>query len=361
MFNAPSNLPSDIAELQAMIALQNEKLSIFAAEIQERDYRIEKLKHELAGLRRHRFGSRSEALDQLELTLEEEEIARAATTPPVEDDKANQTNGEKRKPRRKPLPEHLHRNDQVLSPGDECSACGGSMKTLGEDIEDGLIDVIVVYKIDRLSRSLMDFARLVEIFDRHSVTFVSVTQSFNTTTSMGRLTLNILLSFAQFEREVIGERIRDKVAASRKRGMWMGGWAPMGYDVKDRKLVINQTEAATVRQIFERFVELGSRRLQRWHRGGQGHLAVPRSRHPSRIPRPGPGPLHGHHRWRLHGTAAGLRRSHSDRYQPAHPRPARHLRHLGWHGHRRQARRARTALRSDQDRHQVDQPGIPDL
>jgi len=132
------------------------------------------------------------------------------------------------------------------------------LKQLLTDIEDGLIDVIVVYKIDRLSRSLMDFARLVEIFDRHSVTFVSVTQSFNTTTSMGRLTLNILLSFAQFEREVIGERIRDKVAASRKRGMWMGGWAPMGYDVKDRKLVINQAEAATVRQIFERFVELGS-------------------------------------------------------------------------------------------------------
>ncbi len=132
------------------------------------------------------------------------------------------------------------------------------LKQLLTDIEDGLIDVIVVYKIDRLSRSLMDFARLVEIFDRHSVTFISVTQSFNTTTSMGRLTLNILLSFAQFEREVIGERIRDKVAASRKRGMWMGGWAPMGYDVKDRKLVINQAEAATLRQIFERFVELGS-------------------------------------------------------------------------------------------------------
>ena len=100
MLKAPSNLPSDVAELQALIALQNEKLSIFAAEIQGRDYRIEKLKHELAGLRRHRFGSRSEALDQLELTLEEEEIARAAATPPGEDDKANQTNGEKRKPRR---------------------------------------------------------------------------------------------------------------------------------------------------------------------------------------------------------------------------------------------------------------------
>jgi hypothetical protein len=118
--------------------------------------------------------------------------------------------------------------------------------------------VIVVYKIDRLSRSLMDFARLVEIFDRNQVTFVSVTQSFNTTTSMGRLTLNILLSFAQFEREVIGERIRDKVAASRKRGMWMGGYVPLGYDVRERKLVINEGEAATVRMIFERFVRLGS-------------------------------------------------------------------------------------------------------
>ncbi len=106
------------------------------------------------------------------------------------------------------------------------------LKRLIQDVEAGLIDVIVVYKIDRLSRSLMDFAKLVEIFDRNQVTFVSVTQSFNTTTSMGRLTLNILLSFAQFEREVIGERIRDKVAASRKRGMWMGGHVPLGYDVR---------------------------------------------------------------------------------------------------------------------------------
>ncbi|SFX77589.1 Resolvase, N terminal domain [Paracoccus pantotrophus] len=104
----------------------------------------------------------------------------------------------------------------------------------------------------------MDFSRLVDIFDRNQVTFVSVTQSFNTTTSMGRLTLNILLSFAQFEREVIGERIRDKVAASRKRGMWMGGYVPMGYDVRDRKLLINEVEAATVRMIFERFVAIGS-------------------------------------------------------------------------------------------------------
>ena len=133
-----------------------------------------------------------------------------------------------------------------------------ALKQLLADIEAGLIDVIVVYKIDRLSRSLMDFAKLVEVFDRNNVTFVSVTQSFNTTTSMGRLTLNILLSFAQFEREVIGERIRDKFAASRKRGMWMGGFVPMGYDVRDRKLVVNEAEAQTVRMIFERFVALGS-------------------------------------------------------------------------------------------------------
>ena len=132
------------------------------------------------------------------------------------------------------------------------------LKQLLMDIDDGLIDVVVVYKIDRLSRSLMDFSKLVEIFDRNGVTFVSVTQSFNTTTSMGRLTLNILLSFAQFEREVIGERIRDKVAASRKRGIWMGGYVPLGYDVRDRKLVVNDTEAASVRRIFGRFVELGS-------------------------------------------------------------------------------------------------------
>mgnify|MGYP002631352323 FL=1 len=126
------------------------------------------------------------------------------------------------------------------------------------DIEADLIDVVVVYKIDRLSRSLMDFSQLVEVFERNDVTFVSITQSFNTTTSMGRLTLNILLSFAQFEREVTGERIRDKIAASRKKGMWMGGTVPLGYDVKDRKLVINEAEAKTVRHIFTRFVDLGS-------------------------------------------------------------------------------------------------------
>jgi DNA invertase Pin-like site-specific DNA recombinase len=126
------------------------------------------------------------------------------------------------------------------------------------DIAQGKIDVVVCYKIDRLSRSLLDFTKLVEVFDRYNVTFVSTTQQFNTTTSMGRLTLNMLLSFAQFEREVIGERIRDKIAASRRRGIWMGGWAPMGYGVKDRKLVIQEAEANTVRMLFEQFVKLGS-------------------------------------------------------------------------------------------------------
>jgi DNA invertase Pin-like site-specific DNA recombinase len=133
-----------------------------------------------------------------------------------------------------------------------------ALRRLLADIEQGRVDVIVVYKIDRLSRSLMDFAKLVETMEAHGVTFVSVTQSFNTTTSMGRLTLNILLSFAQFEREVIGERIRDKFAASRARGMWMGGKVPLGYDVMNRKLVVNEVEAAPVRRVFEIFAETGS-------------------------------------------------------------------------------------------------------
>ena len=133
-----------------------------------------------------------------------------------------------------------------------------ALKRLLADIEAGLVDVVVVYKIDRLSRSLMDFARLVETFDQHEVTFVSVTQSFNTTTSMGRLTLNILLSFAQFEREVIGERVRDKIAASRARGMWMGGPVPLGYRVENRRLVVDEAGAAAVRRVFEGFAELGS-------------------------------------------------------------------------------------------------------
>ena len=132
------------------------------------------------------------------------------------------------------------------------------LKRLLADIEDGLVDVVVVYKIDRLSRSLMDFSKLVEVFDRNGVTFVSVTQSFNTTTSMGRLTLNILLSFAQFEREVTAERIRDKVRASRMKGRWMGGCPPLGYEVKDRKLIENPEDAAHVRWVFARFIEIGS-------------------------------------------------------------------------------------------------------
>jgi len=136
-----------------------------------------------------------------------------------------------------------------------------ALKRLMADIEAGCIDVIVVYKIDRLSRSLSDFAKLVDLFDAHNVTFVSVTQQFNTTTSMGRLTLNILLSFAQFEREVTGERIRDKIAASKAKGMWMGGTPPLGYDVQDRKLVINETEANLVRDIFVRYAEHGSAAL----------------------------------------------------------------------------------------------------
>jgi site-specific DNA recombinase len=153
-----------------------------------------------------------------------------------------------------------------------------ALKRLLADIEARRVDVVVVYKIDRLSRALMDFAKLVEVFDRNNVTFVSVTQSFNTTTSMGRLTLNILLSFAQFEREVIGERIRDKFAASRKKGMWMGGFVPLGYELNDRKLLVNEAEARTVRMIFERFTKIGSatelvKRLRAENvRGKQGKL-----------------------------------------------------------------------------------------
>ena len=162
MLKASSDLPEDVAALQAMIALRDaeiaardKKLSIFEAEIKERDYRIEKLRHELAGLRRHRFGSRSEALDQLELTLEEEEIARAAAAPPSDDAPANQTKDEKRKPRRKPLPEHLRRNDQVLSPGEACSACGRSLKTLGEDVTEELEYVPGRFVVNRIIRPRM--------------------------------------------------------------------------------------------------------------------------------------------------------------------------------------------------------------
>ena len=138
---------------------------------------------------------------------------------------------------------------------DDGGYSGGNMKRpalqeLLEAIKADGVDIVVVYKIDRLTRSLMDFAKLVEVFDEHGVTFVSVTQSFNTTTSMGRLTLNVLLSFAQFEREVTGERIRDKIAASKKKGMFMGGVPPLGYKVQDRQLVIVPKEAALIEDIF---------------------------------------------------------------------------------------------------------------
>jgi len=146
---------------------------------------------------------------------------------------------------------------------DDPAFSGGNMerpglKRLMADIEDGKIDIVVVYKIDRLTRSLADFSKMVEVFERLGVSFVSVTQQFNTTTSMGRLMLNVLLSFAQFEREVTGERIRDKIAASKRKGMWMGGVPPLGYDVENRRLVANDKEARIIRHIFKRFVELGS-------------------------------------------------------------------------------------------------------
>ncbi|MFA5593240.1 MAG: recombinase family protein [Micavibrio sp.] len=132
-----------------------------------------------------------------------------------------------------------------------------ALQNLLNDIKNGNVDIIIVYKIDRLTRSLMDFAKLVEVFDEHAVTFVSVTQSFNTTTSMGRLTLNVLLSFAQFEREVSAERIRDKIAASKKKGMWMGGNPPVGYEIKDRKLVVNKDEAKSALFLFEHYKNIG--------------------------------------------------------------------------------------------------------
>ena len=146
---------------------------------------------------------------------------------------------------------------------DDGGFSGGTMdrpalQRLLSDIREGKVDVVVVYKIDRLTRSLFDFAKIVEAFDARGVSFVSITQQFNTTTSMGRLTLNVLLSFAQFEREVAGERIRDKIAASKKKGMWMGGLPSLGYDVQNRKLVVNEDEAGTVVHIFRRYVELRS-------------------------------------------------------------------------------------------------------
>jgi site-specific DNA recombinase len=151
---------------------------------------------------------------------------------------------------------------------DDGAYSGGTMdrpalQRLLDDIRASKVDVVVVYKVDRLTRSLGDFAKIIEVFDAQRVSFVSVTQAFNTTSSMGRLTLNVLLSFAQFEREVTGERIRDKITASKKKGMWMGGQPSLGYDVKERKLVVNEAEAETVRGIFRRYIELGTVRALR--------------------------------------------------------------------------------------------------
>ena len=158
-----------------------------------------------------------------------------------------------------------------------------ALQRLLADIRGSKLDVVVVYKIDRLTRSLLDFAKIVEVFDAHSVSFVSVTQAFNTAISMGRLTLNVLLSFAQFEREVTGERIRDKIAASKKKGMWMGGYPPLGYDVKDRKLVVNKAEAETVRHIFRRYQELGSVRLLKEHLDAAGIVSKRRTAQDGRL------------------------------------------------------------------------------
>lgn len=159
---------------------------------------------------------------------------------------------------------------------DDGGLSGGTMerpalKRLLADIKAGKVQIVVVYKVDRLTRSLADFAKIVDVLDAHGASFVSVTQQFNTTTSMGRLTLNMLLSFAQFEREIAGERIRDKIAASKAKGMWMGGTVPLGYDINDRKLVINETEAKLVRKIFSRYAELGSVSLLQAELDTQGH------------------------------------------------------------------------------------------
>src|SRR2546430_6332510 len=133
-----------------------------------------------------------------------------------------------------------------------------ALQQLLADIRAGTIDIVLVYKVDRLTRSLADFAKLIELFDAHDVSFVSVTQSFNTSSSMGRLTLNVLLSFAQFERELIGERVRDKIAASKRKGIWVGGPVPLGYAAVDKKIVVVAAEAEAVRTIFARYLELGS-------------------------------------------------------------------------------------------------------
>src|SRR6266542_1727106 len=165
-----------------------------------------------------------------------------------------------------------------------------ALRQLLADIQAGKVDAVVTYKVDRLTRSLADFAKIVEIFDAKGVSFVSVTQQFNTTTSMGRLTLNVLLSFAQFEREVTGERIRDKIAASKRKGLWVGGMVPLGYESRERTLVIHEQEAERVRSIFKRYLELGSiRQLLADLRGG-GLVTEVRRLANGRTSRPRPHP-----------------------------------------------------------------------
>ena len=170
----------------------------------------------------------------------------------------------------------------LVSRYDDGGFSGGTMerpalRQLLADIALGKIDVVVVYKVDRLTRTLTDFARIVEAFDGKGVSFVSVTQQFNTTTSMGRLTLNVLLSFAQFEREVTGERIRDKIAASKKKGMWMGGFVPLGYEVRERKLVVVDEEATVVRALFQLYEDLGTVALVKAEADRRGYRTKQRS------------------------------------------------------------------------------------
>ncbi len=170
----------------------------------------------------------------------------------------------------------------VSTPYDDGGYSGGNMERpalarLIDDIKTGNVDIIVVYKVDRLSRSLADFVRIIDLLDRHNVSFVSVTQQFNTSTSMGRLTLNVLLSFAQFEREVTGERIRDKIAASKQKGLWMGGMVTLGYDLQDRLLVVNEAEAKTVRHIYERYLVLGGVRELKTELDNDGYLSKSRN------------------------------------------------------------------------------------
>lgn len=178
-----------------------------------------------------------------------------------------------------------HEGWQLLSEHyDDGGFSGGTMERpalarLLREIESGQIDVVIVYKVDRLSRSLADFVRLIELFDQTGVSFVSVTQQFNTSTSMGRLTLNVLLSFAQFEREVTSERIRDKIAASKKKGMWMGGLVPLGYDRVEKQLVVNEDEAHLVRHIYQRYLALGCVRELKAELDRDGYLSKPRPEH----------------------------------------------------------------------------------